>query len=99
MGEPYRLSKPIARRDFTIEEVSIGEPSGATMLLLDDFADKPIRLSMELIINMAEVDGKRGEITMKDLTAMPAVDVAALGELATGVLDDGLPTGATPSVA
>jgi hypothetical protein len=98
MGTPHRLSKPIERRDFTIDEITIGEPNGETMLLLDEFGDRPMRLTMELIANMAEVDGKRGEIGFADVKRMNLEDIGALGELATEAFPDGLRTGRPPSV-
>lgn len=93
MSSSHRLKRPIERKDFVIDELTIGEATGDTMLLVDDFAEKPVRLTMELIANLAEFDGRRGEISFSDVRKMAAEDIEALGELVQNVLGDGRQTG------
>lgn len=97
MAMPYRLKKSIQRRDFKIEEVSIGEASGSTLLLVEQYSKQPFTLTMHMIADLAEVDGRRGELSFNDVVKMCAEDISALGELAAEALDAGLPTGEMPS--
>lgn len=93
MSEPHRLKRPIVRKDFEISEIGIGEATGDTMLLIDEHRNSPVRLSMEMIAQLAEVDGRRGEISFADVRKMSAEDIEALGELVKAVLPDGPATG------
>jgi hypothetical protein len=95
MSEPHRLKKPIVRKDFEIKEIVIGAATGDTMLLVDEFRHAPVRLSMEMIAQLAEVDGRRSEISFADVRKMVAEDIAALGEIVAAALPDGPAIGKT----
>lgn len=95
MSNPHRLKTPIARKDFDISEITLGEVTGETMLLIDEFRHAPMRLSMEMIAQLAEVDGRRGEISFADVRKMPAEDIEALGEIVAAMLPGGQKTGKT----
>lgn len=97
MDTPYTLKKPLHRANgqtiSTIE--SVREATGADLLLVDQFAEQPMRLTMELIAAMAVLPDGQGGLTFADVKAMGAHDIDALGEFVTAALPDGPKTGPT----
>lgn len=91
----YRLSKPVeltydsaeGKRSEMVETITFREADGNTLLLIDQYADQPMRLMMEVI---ADLWGK----TFAEVKRLPAKDIGPLGERAFALLPDGPKTGA-----
>lgn len=97
MNFPYTLAKPITRGngDTITHVVAIREAEGTDLLLVDQFGEKPMRLTMELIAAMAKLPEGQGALTYAEVLRMGARDIDALGESVFGQLPDGQKAGQT----
>lgn len=94
---PVKLVRPLvitflapggAKREEAIEEIAIRRPTGAELLLVDQYQMQPMKLTMELIAALAEP-----RLTIKNVHRLDAEDISRLGKLAFAKLDDGPATG------
>lgn len=95
MGQVFVLKNPIVRADREIRELGLRDATGTDLLLMDRYADSPMRLTMELIAALATVDGEPGKIVYADVLKMDAEDIDALGESVFAKLPGGRTTGET----
>ena len=93
----YELKHPIvqvysgahgATREETISTVEIRRPTGKDLLLMDEYQDRPMRLTLEMISAL------RG-LTSAQVQKLDAEDIGPLGELVMASVGDGPATGAT----
>lgn len=88
----HTLKRPITVTDIEnggerhIASVTLREPIGEDLLLMDKFPDKPMRLTLEMI---ARLSGLEYYMVCK----MHADDIGPLGDMAMPSLGDGQSTG------
>lgn len=94
-GTSYQLEYPVEvtkERDGvparTITEVTLRRPNGRDMMLIDQFKDQPMRLTLEMI---AQLSG----LTLAEVGLFDAEDIGPLGEIAMPGMASGRVTGGT----
>jgi len=93
----YELIHPIeqifsgahgATRTETIATVTFRRPTGKDMLLLDEYQDKPMRLTLEMIAALSD-------LTTAQVHKLDAADIGPLGDIDMGFVTAGPATGET----
>lgn len=97
MDAPYTLKTPLERKngDMVTQVERVRDATGADLLLVDQYGDKPVRLTMELIAALAVLPEGQGSFTYAEVLRLSAKDIDALGEFVMAVLPDSQVTGAT----
>jgi hypothetical protein len=91
-GEPYTLKFPVPRHvgdnTETIRTVTLRRPTGADLLLVDEFQTQPMRLTLEMIAAL-------GDLELTIVKKFDGEDVGPLAELALSASPNGAASGAT----
>lgn len=91
-GEPYTLKFPVERHvggeTETIRTVTLRRPTGADLLLVDEYQTQPMRLTLEMIAALSDI-----ELTI--VKKFDGEDIGPLADLALSASPSGGATGAT----
>ncbi|MCP3735977.1 phage tail assembly protein [Sphingomonas sp. RP10(2022)] len=79
------LKYPVTIGDETVREVTLRRPTGADLLILDEYRDRPMALTIEMIGRLST----NHLLLPATVKMLDAEDIAPLGEIAMNGIGNG----------